>query len=149
MKVILLKDVPKVGKKGQVVEVSDGYGRNFLIGRKLAEEATPEAINSAKLASEAAVHRKQLEKEDAQKLAQSLNGKKITVEARTGENTRLFGAVTAKEISEALEEQLKVIVDKKNIEIPGNSIKTIGLHEVVLRVYAETTATIQVDVVAK
>ncbi len=146
MKVILLKDVPKVGKRGQVVDVSDGYGRNFLIGRKLAKEATDEAVNAAKHAQAAETHRKNVEKQEAVDLAQSLAGKHVVVTARTGENGRLFGAVTSKEVSEAIAEQCKVMIDRKNIEIPGGSIKTLGEHDVLLRVYAETTATVIVDV---
>lgn len=149
MKVILLKDVAKVGRKGEVVEVSDGYGRNFLVGRKLAEPATNEAIHAAKLSKAANVHRKELEKQEAQDLAQSLAGQRVVIKARTGNAGRLFGAVTSKEVSEAIETQCKAIIDKKNIEIPGNSIKTLGEHEVLLRVYAETTAKIIVEVVGE
>lgn len=149
MKVILLADVPKVGKKGEVVDVSDGYGRNFLVGRKLAKEATQENINAAKNASAAAKHRKAEEKRGAQELAADMDGKRVTVTAKTGGAGRLFGAVTSKEVAEAVKDQLKVQVDKKAIEIPGGSIKTLGEHQVTLRVYAETTAKITVDVQAE
>lgn len=149
MKVILLKDVAKVGKKGDIVEVSDGYGQNFLIGRKLAREATQENVHAAERAASAVQHRKAEEKKGAQDLAAEMDGKVVTVKARTGDGGRLFGAVTSKEVAEAIKEQLKVQIDKKAVEIPGNSIKTLGEHTVTLRVYAETTAKIIVEVLAE
>lgn len=148
MKVILLQDVKGTGAKGSIVEVNDGYARNFLLARKLAKEATPEAINAARQAESAKQHKKSVEAREAQELAQQLSGKKVKLSVRAGENGKLFGAITSKEIAEAIGAQLGMKVDKKNVEISGN-IKQLGSYDVLLRVYAETTAKIVVEIAAE
>lgn len=148
MKVLLLQDVKDTGKKGQIVDVSDGYARNFLFARKMGKIATAENINAANQAEAAAVHKKKVEASDAKKLAASINGKSFVLKAKCGENGKLFGAITSKEIAEEVNKQLGTSLDKKNVEIDGN-IKILGEYDVVLRVYAETTAKIKLSIVAE
>ncbi len=148
MKVIMLQDVPKTGKKGEIVEVSDGFARNYLFVRKLANPATEEGVNAARTASAAEKHRKQVEKDSAKERAASLEGKRVTLTARSGDNGKLFGAITGKEIADAVASQLGYKIDKRNVELSG-TIKQLGEYPVVLRVYAETTATITAEVKAQ
>ena len=146
MKVILSQDVKGTGKAGQVVEVSDGYARNFLLPKKLAKEATTSAVHAARTAEAAQKHRKAEEAKEAKALAAQINGKSVTVRAKCGDGDRLFGAITAKEIADAMTEQLGGDFDKKKVELPGGNIKELGEYDVVIRVYAETTAKIKVRV---
>lgn len=143
MKVILLKDVKGTGKAGAVAEVSDGYAQNFLIPKGLAKIATDSAINAARQAEAAEKRRKQQEAEAAKQLARELNGKKVVVKAKCGENGRLFGAITNKEIAEAASAQLGHSFDKKKVELDGN-IKELGTYDVPVRLYAETVTTLKV-----
>ena len=143
MKGILLKDVKGTGKAGAIAEVSDGYAQNFLIPKGLAKIATPSAINAAKQAEAAEKRRKQMEAENARQLARELNGKTVVVKAKCGENGRLFGAITSKEIAEAASAQLGHAFDKKKVELDGN-IKELGTYEVPVRLYAETVTTLKV-----
>lgn len=143
MKVILLKDVKGTGKAGAVAEVSDGYAQNFLIPKGLAKVATAGTINAAKQAEAAEKRKKQVEAETAKELAKALNGKSVTVKAKCGENGRLFGAITSKEIAEAATAQLGHAFDKKKVELSGN-IKELGTYDVPVRLYAETVTTLKV-----
>ena len=102
MKVILNADVKGKGKKGEIVNVSDGYARNFLFPKNLAKEATAQNLNAAKVAQDAAKHKKLVEKAEALALAEKLSGKTVQLKAKCGEGNRLFGAVTAAEVAEAL-----------------------------------------------
>lgn len=145
MKVILLQDVKDTGKKGEIVEVSDGYGRNFLLARKMAREATSDAVHAAQRALAADEHKKKVEKDEAQTLAKEMDGKSIRIKTKTGENGRLFGAITSKEIADAIQAQLGYLVEKKNIGLDG-SIKNLGNYTVSVRVFANTTAKIGVIV---
>ncbi len=146
MKVILNADVKGKGKKGEVVTVSDGYARNYLFPKNLAKEATPQNLNAAKVAQDAAKHRKLVEKAEALALAEKLSDKKIQVKAKCGEGTRLFGAVTAAEVAEAIQEALGIEVDKKKIALSGG-IKELGTYDVTVKIYAEVSAKIKVEVV--
>lgn len=147
MKVILLQDIKGTGKRGEIIEVNDGYGRNFLIAKKMAKIATPESIHSAQKALDAEKHKKQVEKEEAQALAQQLDGKTVLLKTKCGDTGKLFGAITNKEIADAIQEQLHFDIDKRHVEI-GSAIKTLGDHDVTVRVYAETTALITVKIEA-
>lgn len=147
MKVVLLQDVKGTGKRGEIVEVSDGFGRNFLIAKNLAKVATPEAIHSAQKAMDAEKHKKQVEKEEAQELAKRLDGKVIKISTKCGETGKLFGAITSQEIADTIAKQLNFDIDKRNIVLDGN-IKSLGSYIIVVRVYAETTAKVIVEVVA-
>lgn len=148
MKVILEQDVKGTGKKGQIVDVSDGFARNFLFPKKLAKVATSGNIEGAKQAEEAVRHRKKVEKQEAEELAKKLDGARVRVTAKCGENGRLFGAITSKEIAEAISAQTGHEVDKKKIGL-ADTIKQLGEYELTVRVYAETTAKVTVDVVAE
>ena len=113
MKVLLLEDVKGTGKKGEVISVSDGYARNFLLPRKMAEPADAQAINAANIKKSAAQHRKFTAGVKARESAQALEGQVVRVKARVGENGKLFGTVSGKEIAAALFEQKGIEVDKK------------------------------------
>jgi len=130
MKVVLLEDVKKVGKKGEIVEVSDAYGRNVLIKKGLGLDNKAVANDEAKI------------------LAAQLTKVEVTVKVRMGEEGRVFGSVTAKDISDAAKAQYKVDIDKKKIEIK-EPLKTLGVHDVLVRVHPEITSTIKVNVVAE
>ena len=147
MKVILEKDVKGTGKKGEIVEVSDGYARNFLLPRGLANEATTSNVNAANIKQQSLVRKKKLEVETAKEMAAKLEGKKVIVKAKTGENGKLFGSITSNEIAAALEAQHGMKIDKKKIVLDG-AIKTTGVIEVEARVYEHTTAKFIVEVVA-
>lgn len=146
MKVILNADVKGKGKKGDIVNVSDGYARNFLFPKNLAKEATAQNLNAAKVAQDAAKHKKLVEKAEAVALAEKLSGKTVQLKAKCGEGNRLFGAVTAAEVAEALKENMGIEVDKKKIALSGG-IKELGTYDVAVKVYAEVSATIKVEVV--
>lgn len=115
MKVILLQDVKGQGKKGQIVEVSDGYGRNFLLPKGLAKVATADALNTAKMNEKAKLEQEAREKAAAEQLKTKLESIVVRVEAKAGDNGKLFGSVTSKEISEALERQHSIAIDKRKI----------------------------------
>ena len=143
MKVVLLEDVKKVGKKGEIVEVSDAYGRNVLIKKGLGLEGTATNVNNAKQKQESIAHNKAVANDEAKILAAQL-----TIKVRMGEEGRVFGSVTAKDISDAAKAQYKVDIDKKKIEIK-EPLKTLGVHDVLVRVHPEITSTIKVNVVAE
>ena len=147
MKVILLEDVKKVGKKGEIVEVSEAYGRNVLIKKGVGLEGTPQNLNNAKQKLGAQAHKKQVDSDEATVLASQLSKVSVTVPVKMGDGGRVFGSVTGKDISDALQAQVKVDVDKKKIDLK-EPIKILGTHEVLIRVHPEITATITVEVVA-
>lgn len=145
MKVILQTDVKGTGKKGQILEVADGFARNFLFPKKLAIEATTGNIQDVSHKKAVEQRRKEKEKEDAIKLGDKLNALLIEVKTKTGEGGRLFGSVTSKEIAEALKKQHKIEVDKRKLEIK-EPIKTLGKFEVYVKVHPEVVAKLQVHV---
>ncbi len=145
MKVVLLADVKGSGKKGELVNVSDGYARNFLFPKKLAKEANAQAMNELKNAEEAKAYKIKTDTENAQKAAQVLEGKTIKLTAKAGQGGRLFGSVTAKEIAEAVKQQFKVEVDKRKIVIDGD-IKAFGTYNCEVRLYTGISAKIFVMV---
>ena len=145
MKVILLEDVNKVGKKDQVLEVKEGYGRNYLIKNKLAVEATPanlkelqrqEGIRAAKAAEV---------KAEAEEMAKQLKDHIVTIRVKSGAGGKLFGAVTAKEVAEVLEKETGLKIDKRKIEL-GESIKTMGQDPTVIKLHPQVNAHITVKV---
>lgn len=145
MKVILKADVKGQGKKGDMLEVSEGYGRNFLLPRGLAELATADSINLKRQADEAAAHRAATEKAAAQEYAAKLKEVRVKVPAKGGKGGRLFGAVTAKEISECLKAQHGMDIAKNKLVM--EQIKTFGTTVVKAKLYPEIVAEITVDVV--
>ena len=146
MKVILKADVKGQGKKGEIINVSDGYARNFLFKNGLAEEATASTINSVRIAAEAAEHRRAVEKAAAQELKKKLDSESITVKIKVGETGKLFGALSTQLIADALAEK-GIEVDKKKIVI-AEPIKSLGRYSVTIKCYAEISAKLTVIVEA-
>ena len=145
MKVILLSDVKGVGKKQEIVNVSDGYARNFLFPKKLAVEATPGAAKEVERRQAAERARETERRLAAEKKAASLRGKVITVVAKCGAQGRLYGSVTGAEIAQALNEQHGVEVDKRKIDL-AEPIRAVGETEVVVKLYPEISAKMTVRV---
>ena len=147
MKVILLQDVKKMGKKGDVIEASDGYARNYLFPRKLAEEATANALHVVNAKKENERKKKLAELEAAQKLAAELKGKEVTINAKAGDSGRLFGAITNKDVAEVINSQFNLSIDKKKIVV--NTIKVAGTYEVEVKLYPEVSTKMKVNIVPK
>ncbi len=147
MKVILNEDVAKLGKKGEVVEVSEGYGRNFLLPRKLAEPATKANLNAAGEKAASAARKKQQDADEARLLAAQLEKLALTIPVNVGDNGKLFGKVTGQTIAEALEKE-NVTVDKKKIAIKGE-VTGEGEYEAVIKVHPQVTSVIKFTVVKK
>ena len=143
MKVILQQDVKGQGKKGQMVEVSDGYGRNFLLPRKLAVEATAENVNTMKMQDKAKAARLAEEKAAAQALAERLEGVQVKIRARAGQGGKLFGSITSKEISEELKAQFGLDVGKSKIVL-SDPIKSFGAFDVKCKLGSEVSGVIHV-----
>ncbi|MDO4562662.1 MAG: 50S ribosomal protein L9 [Clostridia bacterium] len=148
MKVVLLQDVKGHGKKGDVVEAADGYARNFLLPRKMAKEATKEALNEVKGKDEAKAFHKAQELEEAHAIAAKLDGGVVKLSAKAGEGGRLFGKITNVNVAEAVKYQLHVVVDKRKINLP-DGIKNIGDSEVEIKIYPNISAKIVVHVDAE
>ena len=144
MKVILLQDVKGKGKKGQMLEVSDGYARNFMLPKKLAIEATPDAINTMKMNDKATQERIAREKAEALEISKKLRAMTLTVTAKGGGAGRLFGAVTNAEIAAALEKQ-GVKLDKRKI-VMGETIKNVGTYTVTCKLGYEINAPLTVKI---
>ena len=139
MKVLLLQDVKGSGKKGDIVEVNDGYARNFLIKRNLAKEAD-KAVMLEKQSQNASLERtKMLEKQAAEKKANDIRNKEVYIKVKIGENGKMFGAITSKEIAEAIVNNLHVEVDKKQIVL-DSPIKSVGKYSVEAKLYSGVTA---------
>lgn len=145
MKVVLKQDVKGIGKKDQLVEVSDGYGRNFLLPRKLAVEASASAVNDIKNKESAKQHHAEVELEEAKAAAAKIDGKTVTLHAKAGQGGRLFGAVTAKDIAEAVEKQLGQQMDKRKFVL-DHEIKNYGRYEIAVKVYPGVGAKLAVAV---
>jgi large subunit ribosomal protein L9 len=147
MKVILTQDVKNLGNEGDVKDVSDGYGRNYLIPKGLVVEATKGNLKEIEDQTKRLQKQKDREKTQAQALYDRLNGKSITVTARSGGGDKLFGAVTAKEVSDALSKQFKVKLDKRKVDL-GEPIKHLGEYPVKIKIYPLIQAEITVRVEA-
>ncbi|UHA75390.1 50S ribosomal protein L9 [Paenibacillus sp. 481] len=145
MKVILLQDVKGQGKRGQVKEVSEGYAQNFLIPRGLARLATDGNMKTLDQQNKAEDKRKAQEKADAEALAAKLNETTVVLKAKAGEGGRLFGAITSKQIAEALQQQMKLKIDKRKIELQ-DSIRSLGFTNVSIKLHPEVKATTKVQV---
>ncbi|HQA07795.1 MAG TPA: 50S ribosomal protein L9 [Syntrophomonadaceae bacterium] len=147
MKVVFLQDVKGQGKKGEIKEVADGYARNFLIPKGLAVEATKTRMKEIQEQQEKQRKTQEREKTEAVKVQQILNGQSVTIKARTGGGDKLFGAVTAKEIAETIQQQFKVSIDRKKIELT-EPIKHVGEYSVKIKIYPSVQAEMQVIVTA-
>lgn len=145
MKVVLLQDVKGSGKKGQLLEVSDGYARNFLLPRKLAREASAQVMNELKNAEDAKAWRIQKETDEAKAAAGKINGKTIRLFAKAGQGGKLFGSITAKEIADELKNAFGIDVDKRKVALDGD-IKAFGTFECEVKLYTGVSAKIFVMV---
>ena len=145
MKVILLQGVKKIGKKGDVINTSDGYARNYLFPRKLAEEATDSNLHILNNKKENERKQKLAELEAAQKLAKELKGKELKLTVKTGENNKLFGAITSKDVAELIKTQYKVEVEKKKIVM--DTIKLAGTYEIEVKLYPEVSTKMKLMIV--
>ncbi len=146
MKVILLEDVKSLGKKGEIVNVSDGYARNFVLPKKLGLEANTKNLNDLKLqkANEDKIAKEQLEA--AQELAKVLETKEVIVKMKSGKDGKAFGAISSKEIAAAAKEQCGLELDKKKIQLP-EAIKALGVYEVSVKLHTKVTGKLKVKVV--
>lgn len=148
MQVILTQDVEKVGRRGDIVDVSRGYVRNFLTPRGLAEVATPSKMEEARRRMEEAEERERRMAERSGEIAGILNKTVITIEARTGEDERLFGSVTAANIADSIQKARDLHIDRRRIML-DEPIKTLGTHQVPIQVYGDVRANVKVIVVPK
>ncbi|MDK2926826.1 MAG: large subunit ribosomal protein [Bacillota bacterium] len=147
MKVILEQDVPRLGKKGEVVDVNDGYARNFLLPRRLARAATAGGLKEVEARKEQAARKEARARAEAQDLARRLHGCTVTIRARAGEGGRLFGSVTNQDVAAAVAEEFRVNLDKRRVELK-EPIKALGSYSATLHLYTEVTAEITVKVEA-
>ena len=147
MKVIFLEDVPNVGNAGQIKEVSDGYGRNYLIPRKLASPARPQDIRDVESQIKARARQAAKTEAEMKALAEILDGKEITLKARAGAQERLYGSITVADISAGLEASLHAAVDKRKIEL-AEPIHQLGVYDVPIRLGKDILANIKVTVIA-
>ena len=145
MKVILNQDVKGQGKKGDLINVSDGYARNFLLPKNLAKEATKENLNVMQGQKESQEYRKQKELEEAQELQKKIAELTVNVKAKAGENGKLFGSVTSKEIAEELKMQHHIKLDKKKFVLP-DGIKTLGVRQVDIKLHPGVVGKLKVMV---
>ncbi|WP_418792612.1 50S ribosomal protein L9 [Phosphitispora sp. TUW77] len=148
MKVILLQDVKKMGLKGDVVEVAEGYARNYLMPRKLAVEATQGHMNDLQQKKASEVRKNEKKLEYAEKLAESLGELIVKISAKVGEGGRLFGSITSKDICDALKAQHKIDIDKKKMDL-DSPIKSLGVFPVTAKLHPRVQAKINVHVVEK
>ena len=144
MKIILLKDVKNMGKKGDVLEASDGYARNYLFPRKLAQEATQENLHIVNLKKENERRIKLEETEAAQKLADLLRNKDLIIKTKVGENGRLFGAITNKDVAELINKTFNTDFDKKKVLV--GTIKLVGSYDEEVKIYPEISTKLKVTV---
>ncbi|MBE6065634.1 50S ribosomal protein L9 [Clostridium cochlearium] len=144
MKVILLKDVKKLGKKDDVVNVSDGYARNFLFPRKLASEANQSSLNLLNNKKEAERKQKLAEMEEAQKLADELKNQELILKVKSGDNGKLFGSITGKDISDELKNKFNLDIDRRKINV--DTIRQLGIYDVEIKLYPEISTKIKVRI---
>lgn len=148
MKVILKQDIKGVGKKDQIINVSDGYVRNFLFPKNMAVEANNENMSKLRAKQDSNAFKKQQEKEEAQKIADKISKIILKVPVKAGGNGKIFGGVSTKEISDLLEKNYKIKVDKKKIELK-ETIKGLGTRNVNIKLYEGVIANLKIDVVAE
>ncbi|MBR0576561.1 50S ribosomal protein L9 [Proteiniclasticum sp. BAD-10] len=144
MKIILLKDVKNLGKTGDILEASDGYARNFLFPRKLAQEATSENLHIINLKKENERRQKLEETEAAQKIADKMRNQEVIIKTKAGEGGRLFGAVTNKDVADLINRTFGTNIDKKKVLV--STIKLVGSYDVEVKIYPEISAKLKVTV---
>lgn len=148
MKVILRADIKGVGKKDEIINASDGYARNFLFPKNLAVEANAENMSNLKAKKDSNAYKKSQEKEEAKKIAEKLSGILLKIPVKAGENGKIFGGVSAKEVSDLLKEEYKIEVDKKKIELK-ETIKTLGVRTLTIKLYEGVIGNLKIDVISK
>ena len=148
MKVILLADVKGQGKKNDVIEVSDGYGKNFLIPRKLAKVADAQSLNDVKVKEAARLYRIETERKEAQALAERLKSILVKIPASSGADGRLYGSVTTKDIAERLQADHGIVIDKRRLVL-NDPIRAYGKYEVEAKLYTEVSGKVNVLVCEK
>ena len=148
MKVILKADIKGVGKKDQVINASDGYARNYLFPKNLAVEANSENMSKLKAKQDSNAFKKSQEKEEAQKIAEKLSKILLKIKVKSGENGKIFGGVSSKEIAENLEKQYKIKVDKKKVDLK-ETIKTLGEFTIEIKLYEGVLGKVRVDVISE
>ena len=146
MKVILLQDVKDLGKKGELVESKDGYARNFLFPRKLAEEANNSNMKEMNEKKQSKKLKKEQDLEEAKELAKKIEDTKVIIKTKSGDGGRLFGSITTKDIAEILKDEHDIEVDKRKIEIDGGNIKTMGSTQAEVKVYPSVVAKFKIQV---
>ncbi len=146
MKVILLEDVKNLGKKGEIVETAEGYGRNFLLPKKLAKEANTANVNQAKRDQATAAHRAAQAKDEAVVLAAQVEKVVVNMTMRIGENGKVFGSINSKDVAEALVKQTGLNIDRRKVELK-NAIKGLGEYTAVAKLHPDVTANFKVMVV--
>mgnify|MGYP000215765636 FL=1 len=148
MKVILLDNIKGVGKKDEIINASDGYARNFLFPKKLAVEANAENMSKLNNKKDANQYKKDVEKQAAEEMAKKIKGIMLKIKVKAGENGKIFGGVTPKEISDNLKSQYKFEIDKKKIELK-EPIKTLGSFEVTIKLYEGIVGVLKVQVISE
>lgn len=148
MNVILRADIKGVGKKDQVINASDGYARNFLFPKNLAVEANAENMSKLKAKQDSNAYKKSQEKEEAKKIAEKLSKILLKIPVKSGENGKIFGGVSAKEISDLLKKEYKIEVDKKKIELK-ETIKTLGVRTIIIKLYEGVIGNLKIDVISQ
>ncbi len=145
MKVILLDNIKGVGKKDQIINAADGYARNYLLPKKLAVEANNENMSKLKAKEDSNKYKKDLEKQEAEAIAKKLKDIVLTITVKAGDNGKIFGGVTSKEISEELNKQYKIAIDKKKITMQ-QTIKTLGVFNVEIKLFEGVIGKLKVEV---
>ncbi|MBU2700635.1 large subunit ribosomal protein L9 [Sporomusaceae bacterium BoRhaA] len=148
MKLILQQEVKKLGNKGDIIDVSEGYARNFLLPKKLAVVATSTNVNSAVQKKAAEERKSQQLLDEAKVMAAQLTKVSVTVEAKLGNGGKLFGSITAQDVADALKKQYNIELDKRKIEMK-DPVKSLGVYQVTVKIHAEVTSQIEMKVVAK
>ena len=147
MKVILKEDIKGVGKKDQIINANDGYARNYLFPKNLAVPADKGNIVNLESKKSSIEHKKELERQSARETAKKIEGILLKLPVKSGENGKVFGSVTSKEIQENLEKQYKIEVDKKKINL-SEPIKTLGMFNIEIKLYEDITAKLKLNVIA-
>lgn len=148
MKVILKADIKGVGKKDQIINASDGYATNYLFPKNLAVLADTGNMNNLKAKQESQEHRKELERESARKDVKKIEGILLKMQVKSGENGKIFGSITSKEIAENLEKQYKIKVDKKKIMLQ-EPIKTLGMFNIEIKLYENIVAKLKINIISQ
>lgn len=148
MKVILLQDVKALGKRGDIKDVADGYGRNFLIGKKLAVEATPQNLKNLAIEQKKQADKAAADLAEAKRLAAELAKLEIAMPVKAGEGGKLFGSVTNKEVADAISAKVGVEIDKRKVEIK-DPIKSLGVAEVMVKLHSEVHQKVRINIIAQ